>query len=166
MIGYRIVWKSPNKKIINWAVNLIKTNTYDYSRAPCLIYNKKRSLSNKKSIFIICYLNISPEVGIKPRENETPVGFAMLRKEKDGLFLYEIHVDKNHQNQGIGSEMMLKCIKYFNNTNFLNLILFVHKNNKKAINFYKKHGFVLDQKIPCSSLYYPFKMVNMAYSIK
>ena len=61
-------------------------------------------------------------------------GFAGI----DGNHIAGLFVDKNYQSQGIGTSL-IEFIKQHHFT----LTLAVYKKNEKALQFYRKHGFVV-----------------------
>lgn len=85
-------------------------------------YPKYKSLKNKNNIFII-----------------HPNGFIMFRIE-DKIIILEIHVDKKYRGLGIGTFMLIYLKSLYKGK----YVLYVHRDNKKAINFYKKNGFKID----------------------
>jgi len=55
----------------------------------------------------------------------------------------EIGLHKNPQKKDVGKILMEKLIDYgFNKLNLTKLILYVYEDNLKAINLYKKFGFI------------------------
>lgn len=69
------------------------------------------------------------------------VGYTMPGKY-DGIWrVGAIYILKKYQSLGIGDLLINKNIEWHNNKH--DIYLEVAKFNKKAINFYKKHGFVL-----------------------
>lgn len=57
-------------------------------------------------------------------------------------FITTISIAKNHQGKGIGKRMIQSAIDYATKTGFLKLRLEVNKFNLKAIQLYKKMGFL------------------------
>lgn len=71
-------------------------------------------------------------------------GFLAYYTNTEGGFVYipQIWVSDEYQRRGIGANMMEKLINYA--PSYIKKIrLEVRRNNVKAVNFYKKSGFVL-----------------------
>lgn len=69
--------------------------------------------------------------------NEKIVGFVGL----DNNYIEGIFVDTNSQYNGIGTALVNKVKESRNN-----LTLSVYEKNTNAISFYKKHGFIVENK--------------------
>lgn len=74
--------------------------------------------------------------------NKEIVAYIGTRIYDDNLEIINFVVNKEHQNQGIGSLLLNNLIVSFKNIKIISLE--VRKSNKQALSFYKKHGFVLD----------------------
>ncbi|TBU12940.1 putative GNAT-like acetyltransferase [Hamiltosporidium tvaerminnensis] len=145
--NYKIIKENKNTRDIKkWALNLTIENMKQYNSTSLYKYTKNKSISNKKSEFIICYfLN-------------KKVGFCMIRKENRLIFIYEIHVTFEHRSKGVGTLLLDFCKKYYlNQKKYENLVLFVLKNNYKAISFYEKNNFLIDKSYDDSILHYCYK---------
>ena len=57
------------------------------------------------------------------------------------------YVSENYRKQNIGSKLLTRFIKEIEMEKVRNLELEVRTDNKKAIEFYKKHGFNIKHKI-------------------
>ncbi len=64
------------------------------------------------------------------------VGCLLIEKEKDGVLLNEIFLEKNYRHKGIGTNIIKNIIKEYNT-----IFLWVYKENINAISLYKKLGF-------------------------
>lgn len=64
------------------------------------------------------------------------IGCICCTNYKDGKLIDEIYLEKNFRNKGIGSSI----IHYYLKENKI-VYLWVYKENKKAINLYKRLGF-------------------------
>ena len=73
------------------------------------------------------------------------VGVKTFNKTAKILML---SVNKNHRRQGIGSALITQFLKEMNLHNIKQVELEVRTTNTVAINFYKKHGFVVIETIP------------------
>lgn len=60
------------------------------------------------------------------------------------IFLDEIYIEKEYRNLGIGTNLIKKEIENANLTK-MNLKLWVYKDNEKAVNLYKRLGFIIEQ---------------------
>lgn len=100
-----------------------KINIEEYSKK---IFNKATIFStNKKGeliAFIAFYCN-----------EELKVAYCTM-----------IAVRKNEQNSGIGTNLIKSSIDYLKKKNFNSLTLEIYKTNIKAIDFYKKLGFKIE----------------------
>ncbi|KAG0442368.1 hypothetical protein DMUE_0321 [Dictyocoela muelleri] len=90
---------------------------------PIIRFSKQRSLINKNNIFVT-------------HDN----GFLMMRKERKNIIILEIHVDPNFRSIGIGSKLLQKAKTLFKGK----YVLYVNKDNLKAIRFYENNGFHFD----------------------
>jgi len=94
---------------------------------------------------------INSTLVISTWENEKLIGFVRVLSDK--MFrsiIYDLAVDPEYQNNGIGSELIKKCIEHFPNSEWL-----VGTSDKIA-GFYEKLGFTMYGKnggvflgIPC-----------------
>lgn len=111
-------------------VEIIVEGMSKYIRNPMMKYAKLRSISNSINQFILL------------RMEDRLVGFMMFRIEKAEYFIYELHLESNCIGRGYGSLLMQEFLKIGAG----NVSLCVHKNNLNAQQFYKKHGFIFDDK--------------------
>ncbi len=75
--------------------------------------------------------------------NEIAVGYASI-STNDGkqYFLHKLYLDISHHKKGVGTQFLTFLeIQHTPET----LQLTVNRNNHKAINFYLKHGFVIEK---------------------
>jgi len=84
--------------------------------------------------------------------NDKPIGFIVadagwhiFGKNHIGE-IHEIVIDVNHQGKGFGKLLMEKAFEYFKENNVNHIGLWVGKDNKQAIKFYKKLGFKITGK--------------------
>lgn len=75
-------------------------------------------------------------------ENERPVGYGHLDIEDDIIWL-GIAISESAQGKGYGKKMFVKLLDTANELNLKNINLSVDADNLKAINLYKKFGFIL-----------------------
>lgn len=62
-------------------------------------------------------------------------------KEKIG-WITNVSVDPEHSKKGIATYLLNECKKYFETKKYFYIFLEVFTNNQKAINLYKKQGFI------------------------
>ena len=67
-------------------------------------------------------------------------GFIHYSKIYECIEIQNIIVDKKRRNQGFASNLLNTLIE--NNKDTTKIILEVNENNKEALAFYKKHGFI------------------------
>ncbi|MBI4174028.1 MAG: GNAT family N-acetyltransferase [Candidatus Aenigmarchaeota archaeon] len=74
------------------------------------------------------------------KENKKIVGLVTVRNMNDGsVFLQRLYIHPKHQRKGVGKKLMNKALAYFNANKAM---LEVEEKNGKAIDFYKKNGFM------------------------
>ena len=76
-------------------------------------------------------------------------GFLTIGKCRDedkpnAFELWGIYIDPFFTRQGIGSQFMAHTLEAAKNCGFKEICLWVLEDNQRAIEFYKKHGFVPD----------------------
>lgn len=82
--------------------------------------------------------NILPESNVLIYEEEDEVkGFIGIM---DKSYIAGLFVSEEYQSEGIGSQLIERCKEYYPI-----LKLDVYAKNLKAINFYKKHGFKIEE---------------------
>ncbi|NIQ07232.1 MAG: GNAT family N-acetyltransferase [Candidatus Korarchaeota archaeon] len=57
-------------------------------------------------------------------------------------FIHHMAVKPSHQGEGLGSKLLKELLMRFKKQRVIKLHLFVQKENKEVIGFYKDHGFV------------------------
>ena len=81
--------------------------------------------------------------------NNKIVGFTAIHEQSRGEYqLSPMVVLPSFQRQGIGSQLLKLCIKFVNSKRAKQFYLKVHDSNQNAINFYKKFGLVVTEKLP------------------
>lgn len=76
-------------------------------------------------------------------DNKTPLGFLSCNKVNEGnYFLNKLYIDTTNQQKGIGGLLLKTCIGMCDGINAMRLQ--VNRKNVKAINFYFKNGFVIE----------------------
>lgn len=126
-------------------VQMILDNIRPYISSPLLRHAKTKSMSNLNNNFILI------------KDNVRTVAFLMYRIDKELTFIYEIHVEEKYRSNKLGTFLMNQA---FEDQKGQKLILFVHKKNYRAQNFYKKFGFEFDLKDDYN-LY--FKMIKLNF---
>lgn len=90
-------------------------------------------------------------------ENETIVGFMNFRfetganKEECALYVYELHVDVEHQRQGLGEELMRMAKVLAHEFKMDKIMLTVFRFNEPASKFYNKLKFAEDKSSPAKN---------------
>jgi [ribosomal protein S18]-alanine N-acetyltransferase len=113
----------------------LKKNSGDYLYFKPHDYNLKSLIKNIKSDDIFILQCIGRKV----------VGYGLLRGWEEG---YEVPslgiiIDKDHRGLKLSEKMMSYLHKIANEYGCFNIMLKVNKDNKKAINLYKKMGYEL-----------------------
>lgn len=66
--------------------------------------------------------------------------------DKKGAFeLWRIYIEKAYQNKGIGSELIKFAQNEAVRLKYKEMVIWAFKENKRAVSFYKKHGFIVDK---------------------
>ena len=77
------------------------------------------------------------------QDNLQKIGFCSIsKKSENSLFIHKLYVNENKKNKGIGSYIIQWFIHEFTPNN---LKLTVNRQNIKAINFYFKNGFKIQE---------------------
>lgn len=99
------------------------------------------------------------------------IGFAVFKKELERNFLDALYVVPEYFGHKIGYKLWSEGKKFFNDN--LPIELEVVSYNDRAINFYKKLGFVMTDKVPklgpimpVSKIMLPTKVMSMSAIIK
>ena len=73
------------------------------------------------------------------------LGFAMAKAEGRSQFVYELHVDKQRRQLGVGTALLDQIEKAgsAHAQSRKQLELNVHKDNTDAVDYYKRRGFVV-----------------------
>ena len=79
-------------------------------------------------------------------EEKVPIGMFKLipetHRSSHVVYLGGLAIDPNFSGKGAGTAMMQAIIDYAQQNHFLRIVLSVATHNEKAINLYKKMGFV------------------------
>lgn len=92
-----------------------------------------------------------------PGEDETIIGFMNFRfevganKEECALYVYELHIDVEHQRQGLGEELMRMARVLAHEFKMDKIMLTVFRFNGPASKFYNKLKFVEDKSSPAKN---------------
>ena len=96
--------------------------------------------------FLLYLWQINPDGFLVAEKNGKIVGFILSAKQsKDELRILMLAVKKEYRGQGIGSMLLKELLLKFPEVR--RIYLEVKVENKKAIKFYKKHGFKIKEKI-------------------
>lgn len=71
---------------------------------------------------------------------ESIIGTAWITSDHRRLHLHHMGVDSRHQNQGLGTQLLHRCLEWSREKG-LQLKIEVHVDNPKAIHIYEKAGF-------------------------
>ena len=79
-------------------------------------------------------------------EEKVPIGMFKLipetHRSSHVVYLGGLAIDPNFSGKGAGTAMMQAIIDYAQQNHFLRIVLSVATHNEKAINLYKKMGFI------------------------
>lgn len=139
--------EKPSRDLKKWAIDLVVDNMKVFNKTSLLRHAKSKSIYNPENTFVVSFTDDTSQV--------KPNGFITLRIFSEVLYIYEIHVEKNSQGQGIGTKLLEFVKDTFNVSLF---ILYVYKVNKKAIKFYKTNGFEINKSAKCDIKY--FEMIS------
>lgn len=99
-----------------------------------LMYNPeklKAQLSNSNNSFFIL------------QDNGVDVGYAQLVSEENWMKLEKIYLAPIAQGRGYGLYLLNQLIDHARNLSYTTMQLQVNRANTKAVEFYKKFGFVI-----------------------
>ena len=74
------------------------------------------------------------------KKTENIIGTAWLTNDMRRIYLHHFCIKPDFQNKGLSNFLCKACITFAKEKN-LQIKLEVHKNNHKAVELYKKHGF-------------------------
>lgn len=74
---------------------------------------------------------------------EKNIGFTHFYQKEDSIFLSKLYVLETYQKSGIGKEVLYFIIDKAMELKVSKIQLRVNKENVKAINAYKKYGFII-----------------------
>ncbi len=81
-------------------------------------------------------------------ENKKVIGFIIGVKTLDDIIrIPMLAVTENYRRKNIGSKLIFKLLEIINRENINKIELEVKTNNLAAINFYKKHGFKIIERL-------------------
>ncbi|MCD6330579.1 MAG: ribosomal protein S18-alanine N-acetyltransferase [Thermoplasmata archaeon] len=96
--------------------------------------------------FLLYLWQINPNGFLVAEKNGKIVGFILSAKQsKEELRILMLAVKKEYRGQGIGSMLLKELLLRFPEVR--RIYLEVKVGNKKAIKFYKKHGFKIKEKL-------------------
>ena len=76
--------------------------------------------------------------------DENPCGFISVSEKKIGeYFIHKLYVDVEQHRSGLGRALLDEALQLF--SDWKKISLTVNRQNFKAINFYFKNGFVIEQ---------------------
>jgi diamine N-acetyltransferase len=128
---------------LNEEIQTLHHNLYPEVFKP---YNK-----NNVDAFFKSVVNNEHAVVFLALDNETPVGYALLLRmqandnpfqySRNYLLLDQLLVLKDHQNKGIGTQLMEAAVEYAQNEDIKTIELNHWTNNDSARRFFNKHHF-------------------------
>ena len=98
---------------------------------------------------------------ILTNDNDDYIGSYDITQYEDEIILGNIYVNKIHRGRGYSILLIEDAIskRYYNRNTNTNLYLLVNKENKIAINLYKKYGFEYDSDYDDEGIYYWMKYI-------
>jgi GNAT superfamily N-acetyltransferase len=75
-------------------------------------------------------------------DQEIPIGFISIWMPNK--FIHHLYLDEKHQNKGVGTQLLKAAIQETN----LPITLKCLEENTKAVDFYKKKGFIAKERGP------------------
>ena len=77
-------------------------------------------------------------------EDVKPIGYISISTKNDeNYFLHKFYIENNNHRKGIGSQLFEYALNQLNNPKKIQLT--VNRQNFKAVNFYFKNGFVINE---------------------
>lgn len=95
--------------------------------------------------------------GKLPYDDDDIIGFMCFRfetgadKSECSLYVYELHVDTEHQRQGLGEELMRISRTLATAFKMDKIMLTVFRSNQPALQFYNKLNFSTDKSSPAKN---------------
>ena len=157
-------------EIVTQIVDTVEANMKHYYDLPNIneeygwVWDKeelRRFTSDPSSRFLLCFPNTENEE--EKEEKKLLMGFSVVRfetedleEEEDGwcIYIYDIHATAAGQHRGIGSTLIKALedlVVSFEGASMLRLTCFL--DNKNAMSFYRRHGFVPDPDSPSPLVY-------------
>ena len=91
---------------------------------------------------LIEQLKNSTNVFFAATENNSALGYIGMSVVIDEGYFYNLAVDENYRQQGVGTALINALTEYGKANNFRLISLEVRESNQKAISLYSKSGFV------------------------
>ena len=119
-------------------IKFIKSNSMKID----VLEKQEHFLSNKEKIKNS--LTRTDVVAFDIFDNETLIGFVMLKNFDDGCyFLWDFAIDYRYQNKNYGTESLKELIKYMNKNHQMNTMTTTYTyGNNHAKHIYEKIGFI------------------------
>ena len=115
-----------------------KTDLFNYNNSFFSVEKLKEDLKDKNNLFSLIYYNMLPVGYIKLVKNSSNKNI----KSTNVCKLERLYILNDFVGKKIGSKAMEHIIEKITELKFEELWLAVYYKNNKAINFYKKYGFV------------------------
>ncbi len=78
------------------------------------------------------------------KDKNVPTGYIFALKKENGYLIDGLYVDVNYRKKGLATKLIKEIVLNINYPIFL----WVYKNNIKALNLYKKLGFIIKNETP------------------
>ena len=70
------------------------------------------------------------------------IGFSHVAIHGDEGELVRIYMDLEHEGKGIGTKLLIDCETFLRRKGCRKYFAYIHKDNKRGLNFYLKNGFI------------------------
>lgn len=111
-----------------------------YSLYECNKRNLPLFYSPDEYFFIMFSSNFDIMIIRDPKNNNKIIGYILGKIEKDNYHILSFGIDKEYRRNGLGSLLIKETIKKFTGK-VQTISLYVHTENKTALQFYENTGF-------------------------
>lgn len=96
------------------------------------------------------------------KNENKPIGYIFAKKTDDKYLIDGLYIDINFRNKGIATKLIKEIIKEINLLGNYKIFINVLKENKIAVDLYKKMGFIIEQEnqLKYSMLYSDYELIN------
>lgn len=150
---------------------IIKVNNYDDCKI-CdnfltLLIQEERKYDNtidEKFVVKNYFINMinAHNILLLYKNGNNPIGYIFAKKIDDKYLIDGLYVDVNFRNNGIATKLVKEIIKEIHLLGNYKININVLKENKIAVELYKKMGFIIEQEseLKYSMLYNGYKLIN------